>query len=61
MAAKLDEAQERIGSTVAPPVPRDELLVRQGVRTPTRKDAAPFRSAGPRRPRWLAFLLRLFA
>jgi hypothetical protein len=37
---------------------RDEILARAGVSIPTRRDMAPFRPVR-RRPRWLAFLLRL--
>ncbi|HST62919.1 MAG TPA: hypothetical protein VLK84_29700 [Longimicrobium sp.] len=38
---------------------RDQALRAAGVSIPVRTDAAPFRAARARRPRWLAFLLRL--
>lgn len=37
----------------------DEILARAGVSIPTRRDMAPFR-AERLRPRWLAFLIRLY-
>lgn len=58
MAQKLEEVQERLGSTADPLARRDEILARAGVSVPTRRDMAPFRPVH-RRPRWLAFLLRL--
>ncbi len=53
------DVQERLKIPAEPGVMRDEALSSAGVRIPTRTDAAPFRTAGARRPRWLAFLLRL--
>lgn len=38
---------------------RKERLRRAGVSIPTGRDMAPFRPA-PRRPRWLAFIIRVF-
>lgn len=38
---------------------RNERLRRAGVSMPTLRDMAPFR-AYPRRPRWLAFIIRIF-
>lgn len=58
MAQKLEEVQERLGPTDDPLAKRDEILARAGVSIPTRRDMAPFRPVR-RRPRWLAFLLRL--
>lgn len=40
---------------------RDERLRAGGVRIPSRQGAHPIRYAGRVRPKWLAFLLRLFA
>lgn len=40
---------------------RDERLRAGGVRIPTRQGAHPIRYAGRVRPRWVAFLLRLFS
>lgn len=37
----------------------DEILARAGVSIPTMRDIAPFRPVRLR-PRWLAFLIRLF-
>lgn len=58
MAQKIEEVHERLGGTLDPVAERDEILRRAGVSIPTGRNMAPFR-AGPRRPRWLAFMLRL--
>jgi hypothetical protein len=58
MAQKLEEVQERLDPTDDPFARRGEILAHAGVSIPTRRDMAPFRPVR-RRPRWLAFLLRL--
>lgn len=61
MAQKIEEVHERLGGTLDPIAERDEILRRAGVSIPTERNPPPLRPAGPRRPAWLAFLLRLFA
>lgn len=59
MLQNVEEAQ-RLGGTADSPETLDEILARAGVSIPTRRDMAPFRPVRLR-PRWLAFLIRLFA
>jgi hypothetical protein len=58
MAQQMEEVQARLGDTPASITERDEILRRAGVSMPTLRDMAPYRPVR-RRPRWLAFLLRL--
>lgn len=58
MAQNVEEVQERLSGAGDPISERDEILRRAGVRVPTGQNMAPFRAV-PRRPGWLAFLLRL--
>jgi hypothetical protein len=60
MAQQLEDVQQRLDEMPEPSLSEEEILRRAGVSIPTRRDMAPFR-AGPRRPRWLAFLLRILA
>jgi hypothetical protein len=60
MAQQMEEVQARLGDLPMSITERDEILRRAGVSIPTGRDMAPFR-AGPRRPAWLAFLLRIFS
>lgn len=58
MAQNVEEVREQLTEPSAPVVDREEILRRAGVRVPTGQNMAPFRAV-PRRPSWLAFLLRL--
>jgi hypothetical protein len=60
MAQKLEDVQERLCATPEPILSQDEILRRAGVSIPTMRDIAPFEPVRLR-PRWLAFLIRLFA
>lgn len=61
MAKQIEEVHTRLSAPAAESIEeRNERLRRAGVSVPTRRDMAPFR-AGPRRPRWLAFLLRMLS
>ena len=57
MLQSVEEAQ-RVDRTADSSETLAEILAHAGVSIPTRRDMAPFR-AGPRRPRWLAFVLRV--
>lgn len=59
MTPNANEVQERLTLPSEPRRSRESALAAAGVCIPIRRDAAPFRAAGRRRPRWLAFLLRL--
>lgn len=61
MAKQIEEVQTRFSGPAAESIAdRDERLRRAGVSVPLLKNPPPMRPAGPRRPAWLAFLLRLF-
>jgi hypothetical protein len=60
MAQQLEDVQERLDALPEPALSEDEILARAGVSIPTMRDIAPFR-AERLRPRWLAFLIRVFA
>jgi hypothetical protein len=60
MAQQLEDVQERLDEMPEPTLDEDEMLRRAGVSIPTMRDIAPFRAVRLR-PRWLAFLIRLFA
>lgn len=59
MLQNVEEAQ-KLSATANSTETLDEILARAGVSIPTRRDVVPFR-AERLRPRWLAFLIRLFA
>jgi hypothetical protein len=59
MLQNVEEAQKP-GATADSPETLNEILARAGVSIPTMRDVAPFR-AERLRPRWLAFLIRVFA
>jgi hypothetical protein len=59
MLQNVEEAQQ-LGTTADSPETLNEILARAGVSIPTMRDIAPFR-AERLRPRWLAFLIRMFA
>lgn len=59
MAQQLEDVQQRLDEAPEPVLSEDEILRRAGVSIPTMRDIAPFRPV-PKRPRWLAFLCRLF-
>lgn len=61
MTPNANEVQERLTLPAEPHVRRDQALAAAGVCIPIRRDAAPFRAAGPRRLRWYAFILRLIS
>jgi len=61
MPQKLEEVQERLGETDDAIARRNEILRRAGVSIPTHRNPPPLRPAVPRRPGWLAFLLRVFS
>ena len=58
MLQNVEEAP-KLGATADSGEDLNEILIRAGVSIPTMRDIAPFRAV-PRRPRWLAFLCRLF-
>jgi hypothetical protein len=58
MLQNLEEAQ-KLGPTADSTETLNEILARAGVSIPTMQNVAPFR-AERLRPRWLAFLIRLF-
>lgn len=60
MAQQLEEVEKRLDDAPELTLTEDEILRRAGVSIPTMQDIAPFR-AERLRPRWLAFLIRLFA
>jgi hypothetical protein len=60
MAQQLEDVQQRLDEVPEPSLSDDEILRRAGVSIPTMQNIAPFR-AERLRPRWLAFLIRLFA
>ena len=60
MAQQLEDVQAGLDEVPEPSLNEEEILRRAGVSIPTMRDIAPFRPA-PRRPRWLAFLLRILA
>jgi hypothetical protein len=57
MTQNVEEVQEQLSTTTSV-AERNEILRRAGVSIPTGQNMAPFRAV-PRRPSWLAFLLRL--
>jgi hypothetical protein len=59
MAQQLEDVQQRLDEVPEPAMSEEEILRRAGVSIPTMRDIAPFRAV-PLRPRWLAFLCRLF-
>lgn len=59
MPQQLEDVHERIDALPEPSLSEEEILRRAGVSIPTMRDIAPFRPV-PLRPRWLAFLCRLF-
>lgn len=59
MLQNVEEAQQLSGTADSPET-LNEILARAGVSIPTMRDVAPFRAVRLR-PRWLAFLLRLFS
>jgi hypothetical protein len=58
---KVEEMQEELVFTEARSQSRDERLASYGVSVPTGWGAAPLRTAGRRRPKWLALILRSFS
>ncbi|HEX2206470.1 MAG TPA: hypothetical protein VHG93_02250 [Longimicrobium sp.] len=60
MAQQVEDVRERLSADNEQVLSEEEILRRAGVSIPTMRDIAPFRP-GPRRPRWLAFLLRILA
>lgn len=59
MVQQLEDVQEALEQVPEPGLSEDEILRRAGVSIPTMRDIPPFRPV-PLRPRWLAFLCRLF-
>jgi hypothetical protein len=59
MLQNVEEAQQ-LGATADSPEDLNEILARAGVSIPTMRDVAPFRPVRLR-PRWLAFIIRLFS
>jgi hypothetical protein len=59
MLQNVEEAP-KLGATADSEENLDEILRQAGVSIPTMRDIAPFR-AERLRPRWLAFLIRVFA
>jgi ribosomal protein S11 len=59
MLQNVEEAQQ-LGTTADSTETLNEILARAGVSIPTMRDVAPFQ-AERLRPRWLAFLIRVFA
>lgn len=60
MPQQLEDVQQRLDQMPEPSLSEDEILRRAGVSIPTMRDIAPFRAVRLR-PRWLAFLIRVFA
>ncbi|WP_420128337.1 hypothetical protein [Longimicrobium sp.] len=59
MLQNVEEAR-KLGPTADSPENLNEILIRAGVSIPTLQNVAPFCPVRLR-PRWLAFLIRLFA
>lgn len=59
MAQQVEDVQAQPDANAQPVEDFNEILIRAGVSIPTLRDMAPFRPV-PLRPRWLAFLCRLF-
>jgi hypothetical protein len=60
MAQQVEDVQAQPDANAQPAEDLNEILRRAGVSIPTMRDIAPFR-AERLRPRWLAFLIRLFS
>jgi hypothetical protein len=56
---KLKDAQDRLFPAEEPVTERNRVLPGHGLRVPTHPDAISYRPV-PRRPNWLAFVIRLF-
>ncbi|HEU4883031.1 MAG TPA: hypothetical protein VFT45_12315 [Longimicrobium sp.] len=60
MLQNVEEAQQLSETAADSPETLNEILARAGVSIPTLQNVAPFQ-AERLRPRWLAFLIRVFA
>lgn len=59
MAQQVEDVEAQVSEVPEPALSQDEILIRAGVSIPTMRDIAPFH-AERLRPRWLAFLIRLY-
>lgn len=57
---QVEDVQAQVSEAPEPVLSDEEILRRAGVSIPTMRDIAPFEPVRLR-PRWLAFLIRLFA
>ncbi|HEX5869242.1 MAG TPA: hypothetical protein VFY65_02435 [Longimicrobium sp.] len=60
MMQQVEDVQAQVSEAPEPVLSDEEILRRAGVSIPTMRDIAPFEPVRLR-PRWLAFLIRLFA